>query len=328
MTPTATLLPDLGQATCVTGCRVCYDSFAKASPEHDSTLLRRIIRTGHLSVIRHSNAAFWLVMSPDEALELRLSDPGRYLEMTRAGAPNRWYLSGNYQAWMDALNFHLVPHGGTILTALQEVAPDIFHTVAEQKPDPGRANAVYLGSDPTRSDFPLDPDDMLRHTRLCFSITTSRAVSCQIHRHTSLSVSQRSQRYVDEGDCECIFPPHIGIDLSEYPFVEGPPYSYGASVQAALDDYQSLRGRGEKKEDARYVLPGAVATTQVVTGTLRAWQHFIAERALSVRAQAEVRYVAQQVLLAAADRYPAVFQTDVQNLHDHPELRTLYETLT
>lgn len=332
--PYARLLSEIGQVTCVYGARTCYDSHHKASPESDSGLLRRILPTKHYSVVRHSNAAFWVVSNEVSLFRLAISKPGKFLQITpHDGSTTRYYISGNYQAWRDALSLRLVPRGGFVLETLQQQAPDVFDDVPEQPKEVGRANIIFLGTNPDPdSDWKFTTEEIERHTRLCFEIVTSRGLSCQVHRHGTISISQRSQRYVDEGEADVIYPPTL------------------QPVTGAAEDYQDvnmLRRRelmeeavatgvawyrdltklgGIKKEDARYALPGGVSTVQIATANLDMWKHFIWERALSLRAQHETRHCAQMILEKVYELYPKIFEREMQELHSHPELRTGYAT--
>ena len=80
--------------------------------------------------------------------------------------------------------------------------------------------------------------------------------------------------------------------------------------QQAVDDvteaYQALRERGIRKEDARFLLPNAMATRIVVTMNGRSLRHFFRVR-LHRSAQWEIRAVAREMLRLVYPLAPSVF---------------------
>ncbi len=140
----------------------------------------------------------------------------------------------------------------------------------------------------------------------------SRAMSHQLVRHRLASYSQRSQRYVDHDGFDYIVPPQLAghtVDTPDGP-VAAPEYyaeTMGliAERYAAINDALGRRGEGSN-EDARYVLPNACETKLFVTMNARELLHFFEER-LCLRAQWEIRDVADRMLLCVQDVCPSVF---------------------
>lgn len=140
----------------------------------------------------------------------------------------------------------------------------------------------------------------LEHSVMTFHITCSRACSHQLVRHRIASYSQQSQRYVKMGDLPVIVPPSVKADREkELAFVGVASYLEGA--------YKAFLSQGIPAEDARYLLPNAVATHIVVTMNLRSLRHFFAERCCN-RAQWEIRDIANQMLDICKDVCPVVFE--------------------
>ena len=80
---------------------------------------------------------------------------------------------------------------------------------------------------------------------------------------------------------------------------------YLAGRYARLNE--ALGSRGESSnEDARYVLPNACETKILMTMNARVLLHFFEER-LCLRAQWEIRGVADQMLMLAREACPSVF---------------------
>ena len=118
---------------------------------------------------------------------------------------------------------------------------------------------------------------VFEHVYFTFKIEgISRACSHQLVRHRHCSFTQRSQRYCSEGDFEYVAPPSIG---DENPF--------DAMMSELMENYDSLL-EFAPKEDARYILPNACATSLYLSCNLRELIHMANER-LCVRAQWEIR---------------------------------------
>lgn len=122
---------------------------------------------------------------------------------------------------------------------------------------------------------------VLEHASFTFAISgISRACSHQLVRHRMASYSQQSQRYVEPGD-DLVIPPSIqGNELLCKEF------------KSLVKEIKNLYGRLLKedipKEDARFILPNAVATNIVMTMNLRELMHASALR-LCTKAQWEIR---------------------------------------
>jgi thymidylate synthase (FAD) len=78
-------------------------------------------------------------------------------------------------------------------------------------------------------------------------------------------------------------------------------------MRNAENDYKFLLNAGFPAEDARMVLPAAVATQIVVSMNFRSLLHFFAERTCN-RAQWEIRDIANQMLEQCKQLYPCVFE--------------------
>lgn len=111
----------------------------------------------------------------------------------------------------------------------------------------------------------------------------SRACSHQLVRHRMCSFTQRSQRYCWENDFEYVIPPTVS---------EREPYD--AMMSVAMEDYESLT-EFVPKEDARYVLPNACATSLYFSCNLRELIHICNERLCS-RAQWEIRQLVEKMV--------------------------------
>ncbi len=123
---------------------------------------------------------------------------------------------------------------------------------------------------------------IFEHSSASFEIDgISRAASHQLVRHRMASFSQRSQRYVNEGDFDYVTPPSIS-ESAEADKI------YKDTMKLLNEKYLELVALGIKKEDARFLLPNAASTKIIVTANFREWLHIIDVR-VSVHAQWEIR---------------------------------------
>jgi len=153
----------------------------------------------------------------------------------------------------------------------------------------------------------------LEHASFTFYLEgVSRAMTHQLVRHRIASYSQRSQRYVEEGNFDYILPPRVKGKRVSFEGKEGEAGKFFQQTMEmiarryrALD--QALGGAGESShEDARYLLPNACESKIFVTMNARQLLHFFGER-LCNRAQWEIREVAQKMLDLLRPTYPGIF---------------------
>jgi thymidylate synthase (FAD) len=138
----------------------------------------------------------------------------------------------------------------------------------------------------------------LEHAYATFRVRNcSRAMTHQLVRHRLMSVSQQSQRYVDEDQFAYILPESLPSEYVE---------DFHRDMRTIQQMYRKWRDRGLRKEDARFVLPNACVSEIVVSANFREWRHIFAVR-LSPKAQWEIRRACVQMLALLKERAPACF---------------------
>ena len=125
----------------------------------------------------------------------------------------------------------------------------------------------------------------------------SRAMTHQLVRHRLMAVSQKSQRYVSEGNFEWVVPPAVA---------PGDRAEFDGDMEAIRALYKKWKDKGLKNEDARFVLPNACTTEMVVSANFREWRHVFSVRCHR-RAQWEIREVCLAMLQALNRHAPHVF---------------------
>jgi len=140
----------------------------------------------------------------------------------------------------------------------------------------------------------------LEFAAAAFEIDGSRVFTHQLVRHRLASYAQESQRYVRANDPGYIVvPPKIHADPHALTlFLE--------AVNQAWRTYGALLELGIRKEDARFVLPGACKSKIFVSMNFRAWRHFLKLRC-DRSAQWEIRGIAMEILKVLYEEAPGVF---------------------
>ncbi len=140
----------------------------------------------------------------------------------------------------------------------------------------------------------------LEHCTFTFGIEgISRSCSHQLVRHRIASYSQKSQRYVKEGQFEYITPPTIASD----DFLR---IKYGELMKHIQDFYDCAVENGIPNEDARFALPNGTETKLIMTMNIRSLLHFFEERCCN-RAQWEIRQMADIMLDICKEIAPNIF---------------------
>lgn len=174
-----------------------------------------------------------------------------------------------------------------------------------------------LDEDKTRSFLDrlvsLGHESPIEHVTFTFGIEgVSRSLTHQLVRHRLASYSQKSQRYVKEGQFEFITPPEIEAvpeakelffkamadDMEYYNKITDILYNkHFAQMTSEGMDEKKAKSAAEKKaiEDARYVLPNACETKIIATFNARSLVNFFHHRCCE-RAQWEIRDMACRML--------------------------------
>ncbi len=127
----------------------------------------------------------------------------------------------------------------------------------------------------------------------------SRVSSHQLVRSRIASYSQQSQRYIDQRGFEFVTPPSIDgdPDLRE---------QFRRHLADSRKLYEALCAAGVPGEDARFVLPQAVASSIIMSKNARAWLEWFEVR-MCTRAQWEIRRLADTVLSELRELAPNLF---------------------
>lgn len=180
----------------------------------------------------------------------------------------------------------------------------------------------------------------LEHAVFTFGIEgVSRSLTHQLVRHRLASYSQKSQRYVREGQFQYVIPKEIeSDDVARRLFIEhmvNTQRAYDTLINRLLDEFslkeltdsgydidynksfgENLMLANKKKyneleklaiENARAVLPNACETKIIVTMNARNLIHFFNKRSCN-RAQEEIRGLSDEMLRLVREVAPALFK--------------------
>lgn len=165
---------------------------------------------------------------------------------------------------------------------------------------------------------------VLEHGQITYLVEgVSRALTHELIRHrVGTSVSQLSQRFVDESAPAFVCPPAIQPHTNAYTVwleqcltAQAAYISLCEELQQQVDpSLPATARRKQVREAARAVLPNCVETKLVWSCNLRELRHILLLRG-STHADAEIRLFAQQLLTLTAPLAPGV----LGDLVDDPE---------
>jgi thymidylate synthase (FAD) len=281
--------------------RICYDSNLKAKPGSDEGFVRGILKSGHESVVEHEGVVALVDedLFNEEVVDIISAFPERCNLIFGGFIDARRVISGNFRVWRDALRY--IPHSLICQSVVQSVVKDIpIMGIGLEEcfklcdPSMDNVNIYSYTSEFAISHAVFWKYLKMKHGTLTFRIDgVSRSLTHQAVRHRLCAISQRSQRYCAENSFDYVVPPMIGKmtpDMKNDVSDAWRTNTFGMSIIHDVEAYLGLQKQGIKKEDARYVLPNACATSLVMTATLNQWLHMIKIRT-DKAAQWEIRNV-------------------------------------
>lgn len=155
---------------------------------------------------------------------------------------------------------------------------------------------------------------VVEHASATVIFRVDRGVTHEIVRHRLFSFTQESTRFVRyKGGMEFIAPIEMNTDFASIT-------TFGKSVSIAEDTYHYLLERGGRPQEARAVLPNALAATIAVTGNLRNWRHFFLMRT-SKETHPDFRRVTIPLLEEFKSRIPILYEDIEPNQRQIENLR-------
>ena len=146
---------------------------------------------------------------------------------------------------------------------------------------------------------------VVEHSSATVIFRVDRGITHELVRHRLFSFTQESTRFVKYG----------GKQVQELEFIrpqiynDAPnldPLHWKTAVRAAEGHYHQLLSDGCRPQEARSVLPNAVAATIAVTGNYRNWRHFLLMRTTK-ESHPDMKRVTIPLLKTFQERVPLLF---------------------
>lgn len=172
---------------------------------------------------------------------------------------------------------------------------------------------------------------VVEHSSVSVEFLVDRGITHEIVRHRLFSYTQESTRFVNydkkenllgfiypkpEGFCHLCM---AGMEPTPDPHGKGWKHSEAAgtlctynewwlwSIQCSENAYKNLLANSWKPQEARSVLPNALASKLIMTGNLRNWRHFLLMRT-SKETHPQMKQVTIPLLKEFQEKIPILFE--------------------
>ena len=187
--------------------------------------------------------------------------------------------------------------GSVILSRIEECGRVCYKS--EDKIKEGSAEAFCRGI------IKRGHEAVLEHGSFTVKFICDRGVSHEIVRHRLAAYCQESTRYCNYskgqfgGEITVIEPCYLLPGTDAYRI-------WKSACERAETAYFDLLDIGLTPQEARAVLPNSLKTEVCMTADIREWRHFFQLRC-SPAAHPQMREVATQLLIAAREKIPVLF---------------------
>ncbi len=186
---------------------------------------------------------------------------------------------------------------GQNMVRLIERAARVSH-----KSEPKDTNSIWETVKFVRRIIAMGHESVLEHQSISVWVLTKRSVTHELVRHRLCAYTQESTRYCDYTS-ELRFVKPVWWDEWAPQIQRNWKHSLGQAETA----YLIMRSSGIPPEQAREVLPNALATEIVVTANLRQWRHMFRLRCAE-SAHPQIRSLFRGILGELDDKVPVVFE--------------------
>jgi len=142
---------------------------------------------------------------------------------------------------------------------------------------------------------------VVEHVYSSVVFRVDRGVTHELVRHRLFSFTQESTRFVNGNKS---YP--NGLEFIEPVRIEGGLSQWQLGCKQAEKAYLLMLDNGVRPQEARSVLPNALAATIAVTGNLRNWRHFLIMRT-SKETHPDFKRVTIPLLQQFQERVPLLF---------------------
>lgn len=267
--------------------RVCYKSEKKITDDSALAFCQRIIKSGHTSVLEHSNVIVKvpsdILLHVDHAINTyAMATHKQHKLHDTCRDYKRWVISGNVRTWHDILT--------STVSCLTFKDDPILNV-------PGSIDLSRYRI----SEDDLTDEERKIHSRITLRIICDRGVSHEIVRHRVMSFSQESTRYVNYGKRGYTFIEPWWWD-SQHGVIK---HLMISEMRHSVNVYDAMIGEGATPQLARAVLPNQIKTEIVVTATPLQWAEFLRLR-MDKAAHPDMQRIAGMIYEYLADDIPSI----------------------
>lgn len=294
--------------------RICYKSehhIKEGSEKFLSSIIHHVEGNPHWSPLEHARINIKVDILSFECL--RQWEEDRHTCFMTFDKHNEGYVTANFRTLQEFIKYKTNDKGLIMIQAKLASALSKAYPVVFAEEDVTRLNeaANSIGTYvpfrycETTCEVIGEANDYRT-----YHIVTTRDILQELARHRSLSFSVESTRYCNYGKKGMVFTlprPYEWTEeiLENYNANEqGNHGSYGLkspeakaymfTCQTAVSQYNYLIENGVKPQVARMILPGALKSEMIITGTYQAWEAFLKLRC-DQNAHPQIRILADMI---------------------------------
>lgn len=289
--------PDLFKRIELAG-RTCYKSHDKISDDSAYPFYQKMVKSGHLSVVEHSNIIV-RTHTPEATTNILacISDYTRrtgkpcYIRYSNLGERahfvenygycwgDEYVFSGNIRAWRDLITMFCGEALLIILFYKHPAFKDIWEnsndlsSVFDNEYDPFFDATIIESVDGYNNVFETDIEDF--HKIITVKVIADRGLIDEFRTHRQHSFSVESTRYCsyENGECTYCFP--FWYDDEKYKSIVG---ILGNACYDSERHYDEIMKKVGVPQVARGALNLWVKSEAVITATVASWKNFLALR--------------------------------------------------
>ena len=266
--------------------RTCYKSQDRIKEGSDKKFFNMLMKNKHWAMFEHAVFIFKINTS------VLFNDLKQEKFINTTENEVRRLVSGNLRAWLELDD------------------PFINYAIMDRYPEMVTGRSCISNNSVEWFDGTLFIDEIPKHSYTTIKFTCDRGVSHELVRHRLFSFAQESTRYCNYSKsknsttAEMIKPSIKFITPKSYnEWDVNTQTKYAECLQTCENCYMELTELGLKPEEARGVLPNALATEIVVTGNDEEWQHFFDLRLRETTGKAHPDM--KKLALLASLQYPS-----------------------
>lgn len=283
--------------------RLCYKSEDKITEGSAEGFVKRIIQSGHESVLEMGNITLKIHADTEVTLIKFLETVPRFFQVSKTDKGSL-IMTGSPRSYRDLARSH--PNLKLAKAIMRYLTPNYPVLFDDLQPKHGWSSQDGLNiKEMTNNEIDkLSVDLFIKHKSLLVQFITNRAVTHELVRHRPASYLQESQRYCrynqDKfgGEINFIKPLFYEEGSNEFDI-------WKIAMETAEKHYMELL-KTSTPQAARTVLPNSCKTEIMVNAYIEEWLHILKLRT-SKAADPSIREIMLMLLDELIRRYPDIF---------------------